>query len=337
MQKYPFDAQGLKRWFLAKRRDLPWRRAVTPYRVWIAEIMLQQTQVSVVIDYFERWMRRFPTVHVLAEATVDEVLKMWEGLGYYSRARHVHAAARQLVAEHGGEIPSRRDALERIKGLGPYTVGALLSFAFHQRAAAVDGNVVRVLARFFAIEEDTCRGPVRKRIWEIAEDILPQKEPWLVVEGLIELGATVCTKMPRCPVCPLRDTCHAFRLGKYNALPLRKKQKPITHLKRHVAVVHYEGEVLLKRVAADEVMADLYEFPYFEDPAGIASHFPFALVFERRLEEQAHTFTRYRAVLIPTLWKAMQKREVPEYIWVSWEKMHELPFSSGHRRIRDSL
>jgi A/G-specific adenine glycosylase len=221
--------------------------------------------------------------------------------------------------------------------LGPYTVGALLSFAFHQRAAAVDGNVVRVLARCFAIADDTCRSPVRKRLWEIAEDILPQEEPWLVVEGLIELGATVCTKTPRCPVCPLRDTCQAFRLGKQNALPLRKKQKPIIHLMRHVAVVHYEGNVLLKRVAKGEVMADLYEFPYFEDPAAMAPHFPFAIVFERELEEQAHTFTRYRAVLRPILWKATEKKELADYIWVSWEKMHQLPFSSGHKRIRDTL
>lgn len=339
MKKYPFDAEALKRWFQVKKRDLPWRRIVSPYRVWISEIMLQQTQVAVVVDYFERWMQRFPTVQSLAEGSLVEVLKMWEGLGYYSRARHLHAAARQLVEEQGGEIPDSREALERVKGLGPYTIGALLSFAFHKKAAAVDGNVLRVLTRYFAITEtiDTARG--KKEIWSIAEAILPCEEPWLLVEGLIELGATVCSKKPRCPVCPLQESCSALRLGKQNELPAKKKQKAITYLKRHVIIVHCAGDVLLKRVAKGHVMADLYEFPYFEESPGLSipSLFPFPLTFEKRLEEQSHTFTRYRAELFPTLWKAQEKGELPGYEWIAWEKMHQLPFSSGHRRIRDAL
>jgi A/G-specific adenine glycosylase len=339
MEKYPFDASTLKRWFDVRKRDLPWRHSVSPYRVWISEVMLQQTQVAVVIDYFERWMQRFPTVQSLAEASLDEVLKMWEGLGYYSRARHLHAAARQIVEEHRGEIPSRREELERVKGLGPYTIGALLSFGFHKRAAAVDGNVIRVLTRYFAITEPSDTPKVRKEIWTIAEEILPHVEPWLHVEGLIELGATVCVKKPRCPVCPLHTSCRAFHLGKQSVLPVKKKQRAITYLKRHVVVVQCAGEVLLKRVAKGQVMADLYEFPYFEESqdVSIPALFPFPLTFEKRLEEQTHTFTRYRAELFPSLWKAQEKRELPGYVWVAWEKMQQLPFSSGHRRIRDSL
>lgn len=339
MEKYPFDTEALKSWFKLKKRDLPWRNSVSAYRVWISEIMLQQTQVAVVVDYFERWMRRFPTVESLAESSLEEVLKMWEGLGYYSRARHLHKAALQIVLQHGGEIPSSRAALERLKGLGPYTVGALLSFAFHKRAAAVDGNVLRVLTRYFAITEPSDTPRVRKEIWLIAQEILPHEEPWVIVEGLIELGATVCMKKPRCFVCPLHASCKAFHLGSQQGLPVKKKQKAITYLKRHVVVVHYAGAVLLKKVAAGQVMADLYEFPYFEESQGLSipSLFPFSLTFEKKLQEQTHTFTRYRAELFPTLWKAQEKGELPGCVWVEWEKMRQLPFSSGHRRIRDSL
>lgn len=224
LQKMLFDTASLKRWFQSTKRDLPWRCSPSPYVVWIAEIMLQQTQVSVVEPYFLRWMQQFPSIATLARATREEVIKAWEGLGYYSRARHIHAAAQYLMEKHEGKLPSRREDLEKVKGLGPYTVGAILSFAFHQKAAAVDGNVIRVLSRYFCVEDDVGKSGTKKQIWELAEKLLPDHEPWVVVEGLIELGATVCLKRPKCAECPINKSCLGFREGKQFSLPKKEKK-----------------------------------------------------------------------------------------------------------------
>jgi A/G-specific adenine glycosylase len=209
----------LNSWFLENRRELPWRIDPTPYRVWISEVMLQQTRASVVIPYFERWMTLFPDVAALAAAPIERVIKTWEGLGYYSRARNLHRGAQQMVESFGGEVPSDREALMSIKGLGPYTIGAILSFGFQKRAAAVDGNVTRVLARYFSIEENVGRQSVKRLIGEKAEAILDEREPWVTAEALIELGATVCTPKPFCELCPLQKSC----LGKDKAesLPIK--------------------------------------------------------------------------------------------------------------------
>lgn len=334
MQKFPFDIESLREWFLKNKRDLPWRHAPTPYDVWISEMMLQQTQVSVAIDYFLRWMKRFPTISSLAESSLETVLKMWEGLGYYSRARHVHAASRYFLEKHAGTLPAVREDLEKAPGLGPYTVGAILSFAFHQKAAAVDANVARVLARYFCIEEDISQSKTRKLLWEIAEQILPMVDPWVVVEGLIELGALVCTSKPKCTLCPLKKGCKAYLFEKEQIVPLKKKRKDTIFIKRNVMVIHYKEEWLLKQGIPGKLMGDLYEFPYFDDENAILAHpFPFSLVFETKLPEQSHSFTHYKAQLMPAIWEAEEKKDVTGYQWLSWDAIQLLPFSSGHKRI----
>ena len=184
------DFYPLKKWFLIEQRDLPWRKINDPYAIWISEIMLQQTQVAVVIPYYLKWMQRFPTIQALAEAESDEVIKMWEGLGYYSRARNLHAGARYLIEFFGGILPNNESDLAKIKGLGPYTIGALLSFAFHQKKAAVDGNVMRVMARCYELDDDIAKSKTQKKIRHLVEEILPEDESWIVNEALIELGAT---------------------------------------------------------------------------------------------------------------------------------------------------
>jgi A/G-specific adenine glycosylase len=262
---------------------------------------------------------------------------MWEGLGYYSRARHLHAAARYFCEHHGGNIPGEWEALEKVKGLGPYTIGAILAFAFHKKVPAVDANVVRVLARYYGIEEDVSESRVRGRIWDIAEGILPEEEPWTVVEGLIELGALVCSTPPRCALCPIKNGCSAHSKGKQLSIPVKRKREKVTHLIRHVAVIHHEGWWLLKRAAPGKLMADLYEFPYFDTEEEIPAHFPFGLQFERQLSEEKHSFTRYRAHLFPVLWKALEKKEVPLHSWVDEKMLRGLAFSSGHRRILEGL
>ncbi len=294
--------------------------------------MLQQTQVSVVIPYFERWMERFPTIEALADASEEEVVKMWEGLGYYSRARNLHAGAKAV----GNKLPANAQALSKIKGLGPYTIGAILSFAFHQKAAAVDGNVLRVISRYLGIEEDISKGATQKQILQEVEKLLPDDAPWEVMEGLIELGAKVCRRKPACQDCPLRGSCVAYAEQKTELIPFNSRKSVVTNLHRLVAVIRADGALLVRREEAGGVMGGLYQFPFFEmDDQEIevhVAHLGLNVEVIDALPEVKHTFTRYRAHLYPWLLEGEQ-RDVPGYSWVDAADLHELPFSSGHRRI----
>jgi A/G-specific adenine glycosylase len=294
--------------------------------------MLQQTQAAVVSDYFERWMARFPSLASLAEAPLDEVMKLWEGLGYYARARHLHAAARRIVQEQGEITP---DALAHIKGLGPYTRGAILSFAFHQRAAAVDGNVKRVLARYFLVEEEVAAPSALRTFTALAESILPEEEPWIIMEALIELGAQICQKTPRCPLCPIRSGCRAYLEHRTADLPIRKRRAKTTSLLRFVAVVRANNALLLKREEAGKVMAGLYEFPYFDtlSQRALEKWLGCEVRPVAQLPEVRHTFTRYRVTLRPSVWQCQEQPCVSAYQWIPWERAPSLPLSSGHKRI----
>ncbi|MBS0615187.1 MAG: A/G-specific adenine glycosylase [Verrucomicrobia bacterium] len=309
---------ALKNWFLQEKRDFPWRNNPTPYEVWISEVMLQQTQASVVVGYFHRWMKKFPTLSALARASQDEVMKAWEGLGYYSRARNLHAAA-QLMQ---GKVPTERTQLEQLPGFGPYTVGAVLSFAHHQKAAAVDANVKRVISRLYASEED---------ITGKTESLLPEKQPWVVMEALIELGALVCQKKPRCHECPLQKECRAFKQGITDLFPSKKKMAPITKLERRVAVIGSRGAYLVRQEEVGKVMGGLFLFPYVEKKDDW--DFPLEMKFITHLPPIEHGFTRYRAILFPEVWQAKNQQEVEGHRWVSKLEIKDLPFASGHRQI----
>lgn len=336
------DLEALHQWFLESRRSFPWRENPTPYRVWISEVMLQQTRASVVIPYFERWMRLFPDSAALAEASLEEVIKAWEGLGYYSRARHLHEGARQIVRHLGGKIPSEREVLEKIKGLGPYTTNAILSFAFHQKAAPVDGNTARVVARHFLVEEDLSRQSTKKQIQELADSMLDAKKPWITAEALIELGATICQPKPLCDLCPLRASCRALKEQRVEELPLKAKAAPLTPLTRSVAVIEESDSLLLRRGVPGKVMADLFEFPYFEGlerplPHHLHTLWDLKTSFIRSLPFVKHSFTRYTAHLFPIHLKALERKSVPDYEWVHFDQLQQLPFSSGHRKILESF
>lgn len=329
-----FDIERLREWFFSSRRFLPWRENPSPYEVWVSEVMLQQTQVSVVIPYFQKWMTLFPTISGLAKAPIEKVIKAWEGLGYYSRARNLHAGAGYLMKHHNGELPSSYEALKKIKGLGPYTIGAILSFAFKQKEVAVDGNVFRVLARLFCIEEEVDKVKTQREMRKLCETLLPNREPWIIMEALIELGALVCQKKPKCFECPLKESC----LGKSKAalLPIKRKQEKIISLYRDVAVIYAEGELLLKRGERGKVMADLLEFPYFEGGIEIGKELGLSLKSIISLPEVVHGFTKYKAHLYPHLYQTV-KKEVVGYEWISFHQVKDFPFSSGHRRILLSL
>jgi A/G-specific adenine glycosylase len=322
------DLEPLRRWFEEEKRDFPWRRENTAYRVWISEVMLQQTKASVVIPYFKRWMELFPTVHALAEAPLELVMKAWEGLGYYSRARNLHEVARVIVTDFGGIFPSDREKLAALKGIGPYTVGAILSFAFHKRAPAVDGNVVRVISRLLALQEDGSR----KELYEQAvEKLLPFHEPWVIMEALIELGALVCQKKPSCISCPMQEQCLAYHQGIEETLPVMKKRSESIAIHRNVAIILYNDFVLVRQEAVGKVMGGLYEFPYVEK--GQVWDLTVDMQKEKELPVVKHTFTKYRATLYPVVWKVKEKKDIMGYHWVSIARLASIPFSSGHRKI----
>lgn len=344
---YQLDWKSLKAWFTAEKRDLPWRCTRDPYAIWISEIMLQQTQVAVVLPYFLRWMQQFPTIHHLAQASLDEVIKAWEGLGYYSRARHLHQGAQYLVEHFQGQLPQEEELLKKIKGIGPYTIGALLSFAFHQKKAAVDGNVLRVLTRYFGFEEDIAKPATVNKLRQLADALLPDEEPWIISEALIELGATTCQRKARCSACPLKETCVSFTQGLTDSLPVKSKGAKTEYLYRAVAVIQAGGSYLVKRGEKGAIMSDLYEFPYFEvtkeglsvqelqikltDTHGLQ------IMPQDSLEEVKHGFTRYQVHLYPFLFMCQQPITVPGFEWLAVEDLQKLAFSSGHRRVFQQL
>lgn len=299
--------------------------------------MLQQTQVKTVIPYFERWMIRFPDLKTLAEASIDEVIKLWEGLGYYSRARYIHDSAKKLI--DSGFTTITIESLPLIKGLGPYTRGALLSFAFKRKAAAVDGNVLRVMSRFTLYEEDITIARARKEIEKRTLNFLPDDRPWEAMEALIELGAVICKKTPECTKCPLLNQCEAFKRGIQLDLPKKKKSVPITKLERTVLIIESSEGFLVKKGAKGKIMADLYEFPWFEGHEEnkieklIQAEFGH---FEelQKIETVSHGFTRYQAKLHPYKIK-LKGTYKGDYHW--HKDLKELPFSSGHRRISSKL
>ena len=256
-------APRLLSWYRANRRDLPWRLDRDPYRIWVSEVMLQQTQVATGVPYCQRFLGRFPTVAALAAADEQDVLRLWEGLGYYRRARDLLAAARLLAERHGGVIPAEEQALEALPGMGRYTRNAVLSQAFDLRLPIVEANVQRVLSRLLGYEEDPRQTPARKRLWQAAEALLPARHVGEFNQALMELGALVCTPAsPRCDRCPLAARCVARQTGRQEEIPA-KSAKPATTFVNEAAVVVRRGEhVLLVRRPAAGRWANLWEFPH---------------------------------------------------------------------------
>ncbi len=242
------------------RHGLPWQASRDPYRVWLSEIMLQQTQVSVVLPYYARFLARFADVRALAAAPLDEVLQSWAGLGYYSRARNLHACARAVVAQHDGRFPANAAALEQLPGIGRSTAAAIAAFCFAERVPILDGNVKRVLARHFAVEGDPARAAVAARLWEVAERELPDAADMAsYTQGLMDLGATLCTRTaPDCAACPVRATCTALREGRVDELPERRRARPVPVRSVHWLLPVWPSGALLARRAPTGLWGGLY-------------------------------------------------------------------------------
>ncbi|GAA0498607.1 A/G-specific adenine glycosylase [Salinibacillus aidingensis] len=254
---------NLIQWFSEKHRDLPWRQDPTPYHVWVSEIMLQQTRVDTVIPYYQRFMEKFPTPDALAKADEQDVLKVWEGLGYYSRARNLQTAVQEVVEEYNGKVPDNPKELGNLKGVGPYTKGAILSIAYQQPEPAVDGNVMRVISRILRVEEDIAKQKTRKLVEGIISDIISREDPSSFNQGLMELGALVCKpKNPVCYECPLQDHCQAYKHDLQETLPIKSSKKKQKRKPYAVLIIRNEkGEILVQKRPEKGLLANLWQFP----------------------------------------------------------------------------
>jgi A/G-specific adenine glycosylase len=265
-RQQPPDVPAVQRklidWWHAHRRDLPWRRTSDPFAVWVSEIMLQQTRVATAGPYFQRFLRRFPSVQALAEAPLDDVLKAWEGLGYYSRARNLHQAARRVVDDFHGQLPADVDALRSLPGIGPYTAGAIASIAFGLDEPVLDGNVIRVLARLWRIDDDPRRAETRQRLWRLARELIPTGQAGVFNQAMMDLGATVCTpRAPACLACPVSEHCLALQAGQPQRLPVKPPKARLPHHDIAAGVIWKSGRVLIDRRPAEGLLGGLWEFP----------------------------------------------------------------------------
>lgn len=343
--------EALLRWFRREGRDLPWRRTTDPYAVWISEVMLQQTQVQTVIPFWERWMAAFPNVTVLARAPLRRVLKLWEGLGYYSRARHLHQAARIIVQEHQGAFPDDYDAILSLPGIGRYTAGAICSIAFDQPRPILDGNIIRVLTRLHGIGGDAKTGPVNRKLWELAQGWVEMAHrcrsdrPCAALnQALMELGATLCRpKQPVCEACPVQPRCVAWRTGRIAHYPQVAPRPAITQRQFVAFVPAHRERLLVWRRPAGVVNGQLWEFPNVEitdlpkpDLAKLARTCCGAKpTLLEPLCTLVHSITRYRIrirayrVILPRK-PAGARRESR---WGTVQQLEQLAFPSAHRRI----
>jgi A/G-specific adenine glycosylase len=284
----------LATWYRRHERDLPWRRSRDPYRVWVSEVMLQQTQVDTVKGYFERFMAALPTVEHLADADEQEVLRLWEGLGYYRRARGLHAAAKMISDERGGAFPDTVEELMKLPGIGRYTAGAIVSIAYDKPAPILEANTLRLLARLVALEHDATRSAGQKVLWQVAEELLPRKGVSRFNQALMELGSLVCTpRQPKCEVCPMESLCRARQLGIVDQLLPTTRKTEYSELREAAVVVRHRQRVLLRKCGPNERWAGMWDFPRF----GVESEGP--LFSSSEIETKLAKLTGVRAKLGP--------------------------------------
>lgn len=256
-------AHALTTWYKADHRDLPWRNTHNPYHIWLSEVMLQQTQVKTVIDYYHRFVERYPTIEALATAPPDQVMKQWEGLGYYARCRNLQKAAQIIMERHGGQFPQTMEEVEALPGIGRSTAGAILTFAYGQKHPLLDGNVKRVLSRIFDIDQDIQQTTVTHKLWQYSNDLLEESDdPYTYNQAIMELGATVCLPQnPRCLLCPVKQHCSAFANGTQHDRPVKSIKKATPHYVIAVGVIWNGDRVLIQQRPEEGLLGNLWEFP----------------------------------------------------------------------------
>lgn len=334
-------------WFHAEKRDLPWRRTADPYQIWISEIMLQQTRVETVIPYYKRFIEKFPTLTDLADAEEEVLLKQWEGLGYYSRVRNLQAGVREVAEKYGGRVPESRKAISSLKGVGPYTAGAVLSIAYGLPEHAVDGNVMRVLSRILLIEEDIAKPKTRKTFEEAVTELISHEDPSAFNQGLMELGALICTPTsPKCLLCPVREHCAAFHEGRQNDLPVKTKAKAGKAVNYIMAAIRDGDNYLMEKRPSTGLLANMWQFPLVEVPRSME-----AAEVEEALSEQfkglvkkTEKITSFKHVFSHLTWNVEgfiaegQNLEITDNMkWVNAAEMELLPISGPVQKMKTAL
>jgi A/G-specific adenine glycosylase len=343
---FPKEAfqEDLIHWFQQEKRDLPWRENRDPYRIWVSEIMLQQTKVDTVIPYFNNFMEKFPTPEALAQAPEQEVLKAWEGLGYYSRARNLQSAVREVVEQYNGQVPDTPEELGKLKGIGPYTKGAILSIAFQKPYAAVDGNVMRVFSRVLKIEEDIAKTKTKKIFEQIAQEMVSKKDPSSFNQGLMELGALVCKpKNPECLLCPVQEYCLAFKDGVEQFLPIKTNKKAQKVESYAVLLIRDENNrILVQQRPKKGLLANLWEFPMVplhdvnldDVPNWVYKNYGLQIDVKEEITQVKHVFSHLTWEL--TVYSTKLKKGDLKHVqakFVSKEQLAELPFPVSHQKI----
>ena len=343
--------RSLLHWYATQGRDLPWRRTRDPYAIWISEIMLQQTQVKTVIPYYERWIATFPTVQELAKAPQQQVLKLWEGLGYYARARNLHQAAQQVVAEFDGVFPQELAGAIALKGIGRTTAGGILSAAFNLPTAILDGNVKRVLARLvaFPFVPTKALGP----LWQLSEQVLDSQHPRDFNQAIMDLGATLCTRHnPACLLCPWQNHCAAYNQNEVSRFPMTESRKPLPHKQIGVAVITDEqGNVLIDRRKQEGLLGGLWEFPGGKIEPGeavedcvrreIKEELDIEIEVGDRLITIEHAYTHFKVTLnvfnCTHISGEPKPLECDEIKWVTLDEIDEYPFPKANSQIIAAL
>jgi len=325
------------------RHDLPWQNTRDPYRIWVSEIMLQQTQVSAVIGYYDRFMLRFPDVASLAAASADEVMRHWAGLGYYSRARNLHRAAGLVMSVHGGVFPQSQEALEALPGIGRSTAAAIRSFAFGARAAILDGNVKRVFARHAGIAGYPGAQKIEKQMWQMAEERLPQAGLESYIQGLMDLGATLCTRTrPRCGDCPVAADCVARLESRTAELPTPKPRGELPQREATMLVLMHGGAVLLEKRPPVGIWGGLWSLPQADDDAGarkLAQTLGADWTSRESLRVIEHGFTHYHLSIKPLLLSAVPAPGVAEegWVWLPLAQAHDAALPSPVKKLLTGL
>lgn len=342
-------------WYQATAAALPWRLNREPYRVWLSEVMLQQTQISTVIPYYNRFLERFPTVHDLAATDLDSLLKMWEGLGYYSRARNLYKAAKIVSEDYGGQFPQTAESLQKLPGIGRYTAGAIASIAFGEAVPVVDGNVIRVLTRLFDIADDVSLAATQTKLWDLAAQYVPEDAAGDYNQALMSLGQTLCTpRQPRCGECPVVDFCAAYRAGTQTQRPNKPKKAPIPHYDVTAGLIRDSaGRLLIAQRPPDKLLGGLWEFPGGKQESG--ETLPDCL--QRELSEElgihvevgplfvrvGHAFTHFKITLHVFECRYLPEGGPPQALecaawrWVTENELDQYAFSAADRQVIDEL
>jgi A/G-specific adenine glycosylase len=343
----------LLKWYDGAAADLPWRRTHDPYYVWLSEIMLQQTQVATVIPYFERFLVAFPKIDDLAAAPLDQVLKLWEGLGYYSRARNLHRAAQQIVAGYGGKFPASSAVLLKLAGIGRYTANAIASIAFNEHVAVLDGNVIRVLSRLYDIDEDVTTSAAQRRLWALAERLVPKIRPGDYNQAMMELGRTICRpRAPRCNACPVAKHCLALMHGTQHQRPVKAPKQATPHYEVAAGVIYNDqGQILIAQRPAEGLLGGLWEFPGGKQEPGetlaecLQRELMEELAIRVRVDDQIaavrHAFTHFKITLhafeCQYLDGPPQTLGCADWRWVGLDELAQFTFGRADRGVIEEL